>query len=82
MRPSKKHYRVEVEWMDSTILPGGWRTIGDALSSRKAVECNSVGFVLADDKKGVVVASCVHGNEVAGVTIIPRGQVKKVRRLR
>lgn len=82
MKPTKKHYRVEVGWEDSSMLTQSWHNISTALTRRDVVECTSVGFVLADDDKGLVLAGSIHGNEAAGVVIIPRGQITKVRRLR
>lgn len=82
MTPTSKHWRVEVEWEDSTVLHEGWQPIGDILARRQAVKCMSVGFVLADDKQGVVLAASVHGNEAVGVTMIPRSAIKKRKRLR
>lgn len=48
---------------------------------KEVVACQSVGFVLADDKYGVVLAASIHGVEAAGVTIIPRSQIKRLKRL-
>ena len=83
--PKRRHWRLEVEWEDSTLLHDGWEKIGDIIArrdSRKPTRCLSVGVVLADDNRGVVLAASVHGNEAAGVTIIPRSAVRKRRRLR
>jgi hypothetical protein len=82
MTPKKHHWRMEVEWEDSSILREGWQEIGAVLERRDAVRCLSAGFVLADDKRGIVLASSVHGSEVAGVTMIPRRSIVKRRRLR
>lgn len=83
MKPTPEHDRVEVLWHDSTIPHRGWVRIEEATSKafRAIVECVSVGFVLADDKHGMVLAGSVHGTEGAGVVVIPRGQIKQVRRL-
>lgn len=80
-----KVWRLEVEWEDSTVLHDGWERIADILkrrNSRKPTVCLSVGLVLVDDDKGVVLASSVHGGEAAGVTIIPASAVRKRRRLK
>jgi hypothetical protein len=76
-----KGWRVEVSWRDSTLDPHGWTRIRDAKRAR-GTDCTAVGLLLRDDERFVVVALAVHGNEVAGVLTIPRGQVRKVRRLR
>jgi hypothetical protein len=80
----KRHWRCEVEWEDSSLLAASWMEVSDILSSeqRSVVRCTSVGLILADDKKGIVLASSVHGSRAAGVTVIPKGQIKKRRRLR
>jgi len=75
-------WRVEVEWQDSQVIGGSWEPIPDLLARRKRVRCRSVGFVLADDRRGIVLASSVNGANAAGVTIIPRRQIVKRRRLR
>lgn len=79
--PTRNHWRVEVEWEDSSLLHDGWEPIEDVLQRREAVRCMSVGFVLADDAKGIVLASSVHGNEVTGVTIIPKRAIVGRKRL-
>ena len=75
-------WRVEVEWQDSQVIGGSWEPITDLLARRKRVRCRSVGFVLADDKRGIVLASSGNGANAAGVTIIPLRQIVKRRRLR
>ena len=84
-RPHPEAHRVEVQWDDSTIPAGGWLRHAEVTAKsyrRLHVRCLSVGLLIADDKHGIALASSVHGHDVAGVTIIPRGQVRKVRRLR
>jgi hypothetical protein len=78
----KRPWRVEVEWQDSQVIGGSWEPITDLLARRKTVRCRSVGFVLADDKRGIVLASSINGANAAGVTIIPFRQIVKRRRLR
>lgn len=77
-----KVWRVEVTWQDSQLIGGTWEPIADLLKRRKTVRCHSVGFVLADDKRGIVLAGSVNGSNATGVTIIPASQVIKRRRLR
>jgi hypothetical protein len=81
-RATRKHWRVEVEWLDSTILELGWYDIKDALTKRTVTICTSVGFVLADDDEGVVLAGSVHGKQAAGVVVIPRQSIIHTQRLR
>ena len=81
-RARRKVWRLEVEWEDSVVLHDGWEEVADILKRRKTTRCLSAGLVLADDDKGVVLASSVHGSEAVGVTIIPRSAVRKRRRLK
>jgi len=78
----KAAWRMEVVWEDATIFDGGWHTITESLANRDVVRCTSVGVVIADDKQGIVLASGVHGHNVAGVSVIPRGAIISTRRLR
>lgn len=75
-------WRVEVEWEDSQVIGGSWEPIPDLLERRESVRCHSIGYVLADDKRGIVLASSVNGSNAAGVTIIPRRQIVKRKRVR
>jgi len=75
-------WRLEVVWEDTTIFDGGWHTIEETLASRDIVRCTSVGIVIADDKRGIVLASGIHRHQAAGATVIPRGAIISVRRLR
>lgn len=79
----KRQVVLEVEWEDSSFLADqGWVTMRDALKNRSITRCRSVGLILADDKRGIVLASSVHGQWTAGVLMIPRSQVLRRRRLR
>ena len=80
--PKKHHARLEVLWEDSTVWHLGWEPISDILERRDMVRCLSVGFVLADDKRGVVLGASVHNDEAAGITMIPKGQIVSRKRLR
>ena len=82
MKGTRRLWRVEVRWEDSTVMHGGWRNIEEVLERRDTVTCLSVGFVLADDKRGIVVAGSVHGNEACGIVVIPRSAIRKRKRLR
>lgn len=84
-RPHPEAHRVEVEWNDSTIPHEGWVKHASVVATsyrKRMVRCLSVGLLLADDEHGVALASSAHRGDVAGVTIIPRGQITKMRRLR
>jgi hypothetical protein len=73
--------RVEVEWSDSQLIGGSWEPIPDLLRRRKNVRCHSVGYVLAEDRRGIVLAASVNAGNATGVTIIPASQIVKRRRL-
>jgi hypothetical protein len=72
---------VEVTWQDGAALVGPWDDIGAARKSR-AVRVHSVGYVLVDDKRVLVLARSIHGTRVGGVSIIPKRAIVKRRRLR
>jgi hypothetical protein len=82
VRPKKRHRRVEVTWRDSYHARAGWLTVDEALDQRDTCVVHSVGFVLADDRRGVLLAGSVHGENAGAVTFVPRAQVVKTRRLR
>lgn len=71
-----------IEWSDSRLVARGWTPIEKALAQRGTVKCYSVGIVIANDKKGVVLAATTNEGDVAGVTIIPRHAILRVKKLR
>jgi hypothetical protein len=75
--------RMEVEWLDSYVELASWTPIRRLLRNRRklAPRCLSVGFVLADDRRGVMLAGSVHGAEASQVHLIPAGQILARRRL-
>jgi hypothetical protein len=79
----RKAGRLEVEWLDSYIELSSWTPIKRMVRNRRHMEsrCVSVGFVLADDKRGVMLAGSVHGANATSVIVIPAGQIVKRRRL-
>ncbi len=81
-RFGQKAWRVEVTWEDSAIAIGGWRPIRKHIARRKRVVCHTVGFILAHDERGMVLASSVNGWSAFGVVHIPASQIVKQRRLR
>lgn len=82
MSPTNRHWRMEVLWEDSTAWQRGWEKVPDILDNRDAVRCLSVGFILADDQRGMVLAASVHGDEAAGIAMIPRSAIVSSKRLR
>lgn len=83
MNITRKHWRAEVVWDDSRIIGGAWGSVKDALAVQRRFECRSVGFVLADNERGMVLAGSVNvSGNVTGCIAIPRSQIRKVIRLR
>ena len=82
-RFARRGWRMEVEWRDSVQLAHGeWFPSSEVQRRRKNDRCYSAGFVLADDKRGIVIASSIHCGEACGAIAIPRGAISKKRRLR
>jgi hypothetical protein len=81
---TKKAWRLEVDWLDSYVELSSWTPIKRMVKNRKRLRtnCTSVGFVLADDKRGVMLAGSVNGGNATGVVVIPAGQIIARRRLR
>lgn len=74
---------LEVVWTDSQLSTGGWESHGDTMRGRKRIYQRSVGYILADDKRGVMLAgSLSQGSKVHGVVTIPASQIIKRRRIR
>ncbi len=82
MSKGREIWRTEVVWEDSQLVGGSWQPIDAILRLRKRVRCASVGYVLADDKHGIVLAASVNGGNATGITIIPARQIVRRRRLR
>jgi hypothetical protein len=74
-----------VEWRDSHAWNGGWRPAKAYLGKRERdPRMFSVGFVLADDKKGIVLANSIDPTlgTATEVIAIPRGAIVSRRRLK
>jgi hypothetical protein len=76
--------RLEVTWDDAGHLTNAWDDLDAVLSKegRSLVRVRSVGYVIADDKRVLILAGSVHGKRVGAVTIIPRKSIVKRKRLR
>jgi hypothetical protein len=75
---------LEVVWSDCQFLGlTGWEAYENVMRDRSKILQRTVGYVLADDKKGIMLTGTLSqfGN-VYGTVNIPRSQIKKVRRLR
>jgi hypothetical protein len=83
-----KNYRkklplLEVVWTDSQLSTGGWESHRETMRDRGRIYQRSVGYILADDKRGVMLAgSLSQGSNVHGVVTIPASQIVKRRRIR
>jgi len=76
-------YRMAtVVWEDSRLLDSEWQSVKSALRQRRTTRAVSVGFVLADDEQGVVLAANRIAGDVAGVTVIPRRAIVDVREVK
>ncbi len=73
---------VEVEWSDASSTHGWFEPL-EARKEADPVGCLTVGRLIRNDRKVVAVVQTVaeHG-KVSEVWAIPRGWVKRVRRLR
>ena len=80
----KRFWRMEVDWVDSYVELSSWTPIERMRRNRKHLKtnCTSVGIVLADDKRGVMLAGSVNGGNATSVIVIPAGQIIARRRLR
>jgi hypothetical protein len=67
---------VEVIWADCLLFTGGWEAHSDVMRQRKAIRQRSVGYVLADDKRGIMLTeSLSQGGNVYGTVVIPAAQI-------
>lgn len=74
---------VEIVWDDSLLFTGGWEAHTAVMRQRRRIRQRSVGYVLADDKAGIVlVAALSQGGNVFGAHVIPAAQIISRRRLR
>lgn len=73
---SKRLPVLEVVWLDSQLSTGGWESHSATMRGRKRIYQRTVGYILADDKKGVMLAgSLSQGSNVHGVVTIPAAQI-------
>ena len=74
---------VEVVWEDCLQFTGGWEPLGDVMRQRRRIRQRSVGYVLADDKDGIVLAGALsQGGNVFGAHVIPASQIISRKKLR
>ena len=79
---SRKLPVVEVIWDDCLLFTGGWESHAAVMRQRRRIRQRSVGYVLADDEHGIMLAgSLSQGGNVFGALMIPKPQVVRKRRL-
>lgn len=79
-----KRPRVEVAWEDAGFFSGGWAPWRPMLKrrARANLRCRSIGYVLTDDKDGLVLAASMSSaGEAFGVIVIPASQIVSRRTL-
>jgi hypothetical protein len=74
---------AEVVWEDCLLFTGGWEAHGDVMRQVRRIRQRSVGYVLQDTKKRIVLAAALsQGGNVFGAHVIPRSQVISIKKLR
>lgn len=77
----KQYYPVMIEWADACGEPG-WHDM-DEVQASTAMGVRSVGYLVAETKDDVVLASGISADgQVLGYIAIPRAWVKRKMRLR
>lgn len=86
-REKEKNKIVCVEWVDSSRLPEGWFDWKDIEAPNPHV-CVSVGFIAAENEKGITVVPTVadiyneNNRHTHGGMMIPRGAIIRKRILK
>lgn len=76
---------VEVTWRDShTTATTAWRDMEQAEEYHgEPCECSTVGYLIKRDRRGITLAmSVTQGGLLGALWHVPRGLVRRVRRLR
>lgn len=69
-----------IEWVDSTSLGGGiWHDIGD-VQKLEVGSTYACGFIIAETKEHITIASHMHLHEAAGEIAIPKGAIRRIKR--
>lgn len=75
-----KHRLIRVEW-DDAATTGNWRNPSE-MGREERLQCQSVGHVVRSNKQEVVLAlSISESGNMSDTIAIPRGCIRKVRRL-
>lgn len=81
-----KHYKykpaVVVDWIDASSESQSWKSVND-VKRHYEYKVRSVGLLISEYKEGVVIATndCAEG-DVSCLMRIPRGVIRRIRRLR
>jgi hypothetical protein len=74
---------VEVIWADCLLFTGGWEAHSAVMGQVRDINQRSVGYVLRDNKKGIVLAAALsQGGNVVGAHVIPAAQIISRRTLK
>lgn len=75
--------RVEVEWIDS-CTNGVWAPPSYHITESKPTTCRSIGYILVEDTKKIVVAQSMSLNtgNICDTMSIPRVAVLKIKRIK
>ncbi len=73
---------VEVEWFDAQSAFGQAEFIDEAVKNMKPIHTFSIGYLLNEDKKSVLLGFMLFGDQmVKHNQLIPRGMIVKIREL-
>lgn len=69
-----------IEWVDSTSLGGGIWKDKEEVERLEVGNAHACGFIIAETKEHITIASHMHDDEVAGELAIPKSAVRKIKR--
>lgn len=81
MPKPKSLQKVEVQWED-ICSHDGWIPPEYAARSCTTILCHSVGYLFAEDKQVIKLASTYNSEHLGHVLVIPKAVVKKITKLR
>ncbi len=70
---------VEIVWWDA-FIDGGWRD-EDVVKKAEPVVCHSIGYYTTHNNDSLILSSDYNDDKDRSTMLIPRGMVKKVRKL-
>lgn len=68
---------IEIKWNDSNASDSIWESFDD-LESLMPVQCNSVGYLIEDNKDYKTLAQSMSHNQVLGRITIPFGSIETI----